>query len=71
MANNIDIVFIPTDKVSAVYPMIIREVQKVLAKARNGYDEKELMKELLSGYFQLWLIWDKDNKEHHKKKYLI
>ena len=65
MANNIDIVFIPTDKVSAVYPMIIREVQKVLAKARNGYDEKELMKELLSGYFQLWLIWDKDKKEHY------
>ena len=29
MANNIDIVFIPTDKVSAVYPMIIREVQMI------------------------------------------
>ena len=49
MANNIDIVLIPQDKISAVYPMIIRDMQKILAKAKNGYNEKHMMQELLSG----------------------
>ena len=65
MANNIDIVLIPQDKISAVYPMIIRDMQKILAKAKNGYNEKHMMQELLSGDYQLWLIWQKEKREHY------
>ena len=64
MVNNIDIVLIPTEKISVVYPMIIRDMQKILAKAKNGYNEKHMMQELLSGDYQLWLIWEKEKKEH-------
>ena len=65
MANNIDIVLIPEDKISTVYPMIIRDMQKLLAKAKNGYNEKHMMQELLNGDYQLWLIWEKEKKEHY------
>lgn len=63
MANNIDIVFIPTDKITQVYPMVAEEINETLLKAENGYASEDVIKELNNGDMTLWLVWDIENKK--------
>tara|TARA_B110000858_G_C17783895_1_gene466174 strand:+ start:389 stop:841 length:453 start_codon:yes stop_codon:yes gene_type:complete len=58
-----DVVFIPTDKVQQVYPMVELEVKTTLDKAQNGYDQHDILKLLNEGQMNLWIIFDKVNKK--------
>ena len=33
-----DVVYIPSEKIQAVYPLVANDVKKTLDKANNGYD---------------------------------
>lgn len=63
MADNIDIVFIPTEKITEVYPMVAEEINATLLKAENGYASQDVIKELTDGNMNLWLVWDIENKK--------
>jgi hypothetical protein len=64
MANNIDIVKIPSDRIDSVYPMVKKEISDSLKKAENGYGEEDVLSDLKEDLLSLWIVWDIDKKKH-------
>ena len=59
-----DVVYIPSEKIQAVYPLVANDVKKTLDKANNGYDHNDILKELTNNDMQLWIVFDtKNNKK--------
>ena len=59
-----DVVYIPSEKIQTVYPLVANDVKKTLDKANNGYDHNDILKELTNNDMQLWIVFDtKNNKK--------
>lgn len=61
--SSFEVVFIPTANVKSVYPLVVKEVAETLAKAENGYDHNDILKELSDGNMNLWIVFDKLNNK--------